>query len=221
MDHVTTSPPPSFPVPKFTAAQGPDPRQERAIRTKALVLTAAAELFSEKGFKQTSVKDVADRMGMTKGAVYFHYPTKEALALAVVEELYERWPALLAEVQEQTSSPLRAAEEIFNRAAVLFRDDPLVQGGARLQIERPLIDAELPVPYVGWTVMITGLLVAARDAGELREGVDPEAAARTLTAAFFGTQHISDVQQRWADVVERWEEVRDLTFYAIRATPSA
>ncbi|MFF4226003.1 ScbR family autoregulator-binding transcription factor [Streptomyces sp. L500] len=207
----------AFPARTIDCARGPAPKQDRSIRTKALVLRAAAELFAARGFRHTSVKDVADRVEMTKGAVYFHYPSKESLAVAVVEHHYARWPELLEEIREEGLPPLDTAAEMLNRAAVAFRDDVVVQAGARLQLERPEIDATLPTPYVDWTELLTGLLTAARDEGRLREGVEPAAAARSLVAGFFGMQHISDVLEHRADIVERWREVGGLMFFALRA----
>lgn len=202
---------------KIVTRRGPEPKQDRSTRTRQLVLTAASELFAEHGFRHTSVKDVADRVEMTKGAVYFHYPTKEALAVAVVEEHYGRWPALLEQVVAEGYGPLDTVAEMLARAAMAFRDDVIVQAGARLQIERPQIDAQLPTPYVDWTELLESLLVSAQEGGELREGVRPAAAARSLVAAFFGTQHISDVLHGRTDVVDRWAEASDLLLAAIRA----
>ncbi len=79
------------------------------------------------------------------------------------------------------------------------------------------IDAELPTPYVDWIELLASLLVAAQEAGELREGVSPQAAARSLVSAFFGAQHISDVLHGRTDVVDRWAETSELLVYAIRA----
>jgi AcrR family transcriptional regulator len=208
---------PVFATKRIVTRRGPDPKQDRAARTKLLVLTAAAELFARQGFRQTSIQAVADRVRMTKGAVYFHYPTKEALAVAVVEEHYARWPHLLEEVSAEGFGPLDTVVQLLARAACAFRDDSIVQAGARLQIERPQIDAELPTPYVDWTELLTSLLLAAREAGELRQGVVPGAAARSLVAAFFGAQHISDVLHDRTDVIERWAEVSELLFHSIRA----
>ncbi|MEU5307908.1 TetR family transcriptional regulator [Streptomyces sp. NPDC021562] len=44
-----------------------------AWRTKAQLLQSAAELFAERGFPTVTLQDVADRTGMARGAVYFHY----------------------------------------------------------------------------------------------------------------------------------------------------
>ncbi|MFB7674974.1 ScbR family autoregulator-binding transcription factor [Kitasatospora purpeofusca] len=206
-----------FRVRPIATRRGPDPKQDRAARTRLLVLTAAAELFTVRGFRHTSVQDVADRVGMTKGAVYFHYPTKEALAVAVVEQHYARWPLLLAGVTAEGHGPLETAERLLAGAALAFREDVVVQAGTRLQVERPQIDAELPTPYVDWTELLAGLLSRAEALGELRAGVRPRAAARSLVAAFFGAQHVSDVLRERADIVERWAETSELLFRAIRA----
>jgi AcrR family transcriptional regulator len=202
---------------RHNGPRGPHPQQDRSIRTRAQVLEAAAELFAARGYRGTSVKDVAERVGMTKGAVYFHFPSKESLAVAVVEEHYARWPAAMEEIRAQGFAPLETAEEMLTRAAQAFRDDPIMQAGARLQNERAFIDAELPLPYLDWTHLLQALLIDARKAGQLRAGVDPGAAARALVAAFFGMQHISDNLHQRTDIMERWQEMRELMFFAIRA----
>ncbi|MER5887822.1 ScbR family autoregulator-binding transcription factor [Streptomyces sp. NPDC001941] len=207
----------TFTTRAIPAKQGPDPKQERSARTRLRVLAGAAELFTERGFRHTSVKDVADRVEMTKGAVYFHYPTKEDLAVAVVREHYARWPKLLDEVTSEQLGALETAARLLERAADAFQNDVIVQAGARLQIERPHIDAELPTPYVDWIALIESLLNAARQDGELRPGVDPARTAHALVSAFFGSQHVSDVLSGRADVVPRWGDLGDLLFRAIRA----
>jgi AcrR family transcriptional regulator len=73
---------------------GAELKQARAVRTRAQVLAAAAEAFADRGFPAVTVLEVAERAGVTKGAVYFHYPNKETPAFAVVEEFYTRWPAV-------------------------------------------------------------------------------------------------------------------------------
>ncbi|MEU0118099.1 ScbR family autoregulator-binding transcription factor [Streptomyces bobili] len=197
--------------------RGPEPKQDRSVRTRQLVLLRAAECFAEKGFADTSVLDVAERAGMTKGAVYHHFPSKEVLAIAVVEEHYARWPVLLAKTRTKELSPFGTVVDLLDGVAEAFHRDPIVQAGARLQLERSLIGAPLPAPYVGWTQLITDLLGEAQEAGELREGVTPEEAARLVVASFFGMQHISDVLHGRADMPQRWAELRELVLFSIRA----
>src|SRR5579863_7195269 len=56
-------------------------RQERA----ALILQVAEEIFSEKGYHETSMDEIAARVGVAKGTVYLHFPGKEELAVAIFE----------------------------------------------------------------------------------------------------------------------------------------
>ncbi|MBX7469161.1 TetR family transcriptional regulator [Streptomyces sp. MAG02] len=182
-------------------------KQERAIRTRALILDAAARAFADKGYPATTILDVAELMGATKGAVYFHFANKNALAAAVTEEFYARLRADAQQVQEQGLAPATAVRELLTRTGAMFRDDQVIRAGARLQIERSLIDADLPVPFVGYTETVTGLLRAAGAEGALPAGSDPEVLGRVLVSAFFGAQHMSWVMNDRADMSERVEEI--------------
>ncbi|WP_200814898.1 TetR/AcrR family transcriptional regulator [Blastococcus haudaquaticus] len=61
------------------------------------VLDAALELFSEHGFAGTSLQDIADRLGVTKAAVYYHFHSKDDLLLALVEPVIDELMAMAAE----------------------------------------------------------------------------------------------------------------------------
>jgi AcrR family transcriptional regulator len=59
----------------------------RSARTRAALLAAARALFAEKGFAQTGREEIAERAGVTRGALYHHFASKLEVAAAVVEEL--------------------------------------------------------------------------------------------------------------------------------------
>ena len=56
-------------------------RQER----EELILQAAEEVLAEKGYYETSVDEIAARVGIAKGTVYLHFPGKEDLVIAILE----------------------------------------------------------------------------------------------------------------------------------------
>ncbi|MFF1924989.1 ScbR family autoregulator-binding transcription factor [Streptomyces sp. NPDC058221] len=161
------------------------------MRTREAVLDAAAELFARKGFPAVTIQDVAELTGMTKGAVYFHFANKEALALAVSGEFYARLEVAVRGEPSEGRSPLEGVSVIMNKVAQAFQGDTIVQAGARLQVERSFVDTALPEPYVGFIEVLVALFRAAVEAGELPAGADPDAHARVLASAFFGAQHIS------------------------------
>ena len=59
--------------------------KEEAGATRESVLRVALDLFSEKGYSRTTFSDIAKRIGMTRGAVYWHFENKEALLAALME----------------------------------------------------------------------------------------------------------------------------------------
>jgi AcrR family transcriptional regulator len=202
---------PATPGSRTPAAPRPksDPKQDRALRTRAQILEAAAIAFAAKGFPAVTVLDVAELTGMTKGAVYFHYANKEALAIAVVDAFYRQYQPLAEEVQALDVDPLEKIRELLIRTAVLFRDDKITQAGARLQIERSLINANLKSPFVDYTAIMTRLFTQAAEAGQLPAGRDPQALAKVLISAFFGVQHITWIMNDRADILDRVAEVID------------
>jgi AcrR family transcriptional regulator len=78
--------------------QDKDRRSGRETRTE--ILTVASELFTEQGYEATSLREIAERLGITKAALYYHFPSKDDILRALVEpvmgvvrELVERLEA--------------------------------------------------------------------------------------------------------------------------------
>jgi TetR/AcrR family transcriptional regulator, cholesterol catabolism regulator len=69
-----------------TARLAARPAGPRADNRISLVLDAAARLFREKGYASTSMRDIAGACGMLAGSLYYHFPSKEALLVAVYAE---------------------------------------------------------------------------------------------------------------------------------------
>ena len=62
-----------------------------AEKTRARILASALSLFVRKGYERTTFNDVAARLKMTKGAVYWHFESKEKLLLALVDEMVAKF----------------------------------------------------------------------------------------------------------------------------------
>ncbi len=60
--------------------------KEEAEKTRARILASALALFTKQGYERTTFTDIAARLKMTKGAVYWHFESKEALLIALVNE---------------------------------------------------------------------------------------------------------------------------------------
>ena len=59
----------------------------RPTDTRERILAAARELFAQRGAQRTSLRDIADKLGITKPALYYHFDSREALLASIVEPL--------------------------------------------------------------------------------------------------------------------------------------
>jgi AcrR family transcriptional regulator len=68
-----------------------------ADQTRQRIIDAARDLFVERGYAGTSVRDISERLGMTKGSLYYHFASKDELLHALVAPLVEDVDAVIAE----------------------------------------------------------------------------------------------------------------------------
>src|SRR4051794_22994211 len=89
-------------------------RAEKNAATTSALLDAAAQAFAERGFEATTMDVIAERVGLSKGALYYRYRTKEDLFLALLDE---RCAAYVAELDRLSTHGWAALAEHF-RAVV-------------------------------------------------------------------------------------------------------
>lgn len=61
-----------------------------AARGRDLILATAASMFRDRGFAATSIRDIAEALGVSKAALYYHFPSKEAIYLSLVQPAFDR-----------------------------------------------------------------------------------------------------------------------------------
>src|SRR5215831_14564033 len=86
-------------------------RQER----EQLILQAADELLLERGYHETSIDDIAARVGISKGTVYLHFASKEDLVVALFERGMEHLLRTIDEILAAPGSPRARLEAILRR----------------------------------------------------------------------------------------------------------
>ena len=98
------------------------PTQLRSEETKAHILDAALDCFSERGYDATGVAEICQRAGVSKGAFYYHFASKQALFVALLEQwlaALDREMARLAPPSATTVENLRAMVGLLQQ---VFRD---------------------------------------------------------------------------------------------------
>ncbi|QNP71006.1 TetR/AcrR family transcriptional regulator [Streptomyces roseirectus] len=102
-------------------------KQQRRGNTRQRIQDVALELFAEQGYEKTSLREIAERLDVTKAALYYHFKTKEEIIVSIFEDLTKPIQELIDWGAEQPHT-LETKQEIVRRysrhladAAPLFR----------------------------------------------------------------------------------------------------
>jgi AcrR family transcriptional regulator len=181
--------------------------QQRARVTKGSILSGAAAVFEEVGYGCASLATVAERAGVTKGALYFHFGSKEDLALAVIQAQH----ALLTEDARRAALSGRdALSTMIMICGSFVRQlvrEPVVRAGVRLTLEASAFGQHVAVPYHDWIRTMESLTRQGQAKGEIKDVVDAAVFARYLVSSFTGVQMLSAILTERADVLERIEDM--------------
>src|SRR2546429_10012779 len=97
-------------------------RDDKKQQTRTRLLDAAAKVFAAKGYFGAAVDDIAEAAGLTKGAVYAHFRTKEALYLALTIERGRRQLEAVNDRFDSSGPKQSAVDWVAGRVADAVRD---------------------------------------------------------------------------------------------------
>ncbi len=177
--------------------------------TEARILSAAAECFSRKGFDSTGVADVCTTAGVSKGAFYHHFPSKQAVFLA----LLNRWLTVLDEqllaATQQTSSAAEAMKRIAGMSRVVFQSAsgqlPIFLEFWSQSAHDPTVWKNTIAPYQRYREYFSLLIETGVAEGSIRKA-DAATAGPALMALVIGVllQGLMDPSGAdWSDVMEQ------------------
>ncbi|KQO97024.1 ScbR family autoregulator-binding transcription factor [Leifsonia sp. Leaf264] len=188
--------------------------QERARVTRERIIIGAAETFDRCGFGAASLSDIAEAAGVTKGALYFHFRSKDEIAGAVIDAQHAAASHSAKTMVLTSETALETAVQLSAGLARRLQSDPLTRAGIRLTTESSSFDAPVRGPYEDWLTTFESIVAAAIEAGDVRPGTDPAMLARFIIPSFTGIQIISEVFSARSDMPERVAEMWDIIFAA-------
>lgn len=168
-------------------------RQEEIIR-------AAVELAGEQGVDGVTTQDMADAVGITQGAIFRHFPTKDMIWLAVIHWVRGRLMSVVDMAAEQGSDPLDSLEKVFF-AHLGFVDKvpaiPKLVFTDQLLKKNPKIRELIRSILADYEAKVTGLLAQARAQNLVRPDLDEHAAAVMFTGIIQGlVMRVSIIEAR-------------------------
>ncbi|WP_435969444.1 TetR/AcrR family transcriptional regulator [Streptomyces sp. Qhu_M48] len=88
--------------------------------TRQRIQDVALDLFAEQGYEKTSLREIAERLDVTKAALYYHFKTKEDILVGIFEDLTRPMDELITWAQEQPRT-LETRREVLRRYQVALR----------------------------------------------------------------------------------------------------
>ncbi|WP_040795791.1 TetR/AcrR family transcriptional regulator [Nocardia higoensis] len=160
------------------------------------LVESMSELMWERGYADTSPRDVRERSGVGQGSMYHHFPTKRDLALAALERNVADLLPAATELDGTEGSPLARIEAYLMRPRDALKGCKVGRMTQDSQVRQdPVLLAPVARAFSQVHVTWVKVLREAIDVGELRDDLDPERLAHTLMAVLQGGYVLAIAQQ--------------------------
>lgn len=160
-------------------------------------------MFSLKGFLSTSIHDVLEAAGTSKGGLYNHFMSKEDLFFAVLGAAQEIWRQRTLEGLEGIDKPIERVKALLrNYVNRYLKDTEAFPGGCvfvtlsvELDDQRPRLSEAITKGFVGFKKMLNRWLDEAKESGQISSDVDTWAVTEMIFAGMLGTSVIHGMEK--------------------------
>lgn len=163
--------------------------QDRRIETRERFLNAALRCFSEQGYAATSVDDICQAAGKSKGAFFYNFPTKQAVFLALLDQWLETIDSMMAASRSSAQTIPEALRQMSQAMTSVFD-----QAGGQLPMflefwthasHDPQVWQSLILPFQRYQEYFRQIIEEGIAEGSLRS-VNPDVASRALVSLALG-----------------------------------
>jgi TetR/AcrR family transcriptional regulator, transcriptional repressor for nem operon len=181
--------------------------ERRADTTRQRLIAAASRQFAHRPYSMVSLDDILAEAELTKGAMYFHFSSKQALALAIIDELTEMSRVAVAELLALKMSGLETLIDVIFLLVVQDIQQDVARAGVRLL---ETLDNTTPLPPALWQSrmeFVVTLIQKAVTEGDVIDQRDPEDIAKVLLALWVGIRRITNLdepEQYLEDLKKAW-----------------
>jgi TetR/AcrR family transcriptional repressor of nem operon len=179
----------------------------RADTTRQQILHAAAHQFARRPYHQVGLDDVLAEAELTKGAMYFHFRSKHALALAIIDDQIVWSSEAVADLLTRKLSGLETLIDLFYLLAVRDIREDSGRAGLHLLESVGRIDA-LQANLLGeWIQALTIMVRHAIAEGDIFDHCDPQDVGRLLVSLYMGlrqTSNLDEPEQFLLDLEKTW-----------------
>jgi TetR/AcrR family transcriptional repressor of nem operon len=171
----------------------------KAERTRQFIIEATAGIFNKKGYAGTSLSDLTNATGLTKGSIYGNFKNKEEVAVAVFEYNTAKMRKQIAQLMEKAPT-YHAKLMVYAKVYHSFTSINFPEGGCPIlntavdaDDTNPLLKEKVARVILNWKKRIEELIQAGIACGEFRTGIDVTRTALSMIALIEGGIMIAKV----------------------------
>ena len=167
----------------------------RADSTRQQILLSAARQFARLPYHQVGLDDVLAEAALTKGAMYFHFRSKHALALAIIEDQATEARAMVETLVSRKFSGLETLIDFSYQTAVRDISTDMARAGFNLLESIGRVEGLQAERLEGWIQTLTVIAGRAIDEGDVLDECDPREVARLLVSIYMGLRQTSNLDE--------------------------
>ena len=165
----------------------------KGIRTRRNIIEKSLQLFSVKGYYNTSISDILEATGLTKGGLYGHFASKEDIWYAVYDEAVSIWKSVVLKGIRNNSNPLQRIDQFVENDMKDYLGASVFDGGCfflNMLVELSGQSATMSKQILRGFVRLSGLLRSwleeANQKGMLRDNLDFKEVANFIIISLNG-----------------------------------
>ncbi len=166
------------------------PRPNVSDERKAQIINAAEDVFTQKGFNEARMDDIADKTGLSKGTLYLYFKSKDDLIIAILDRMFQREMKQMEGLDQADLSAADAiwkmTEAVTNNILGFVRLVPIVYQFLALAFRNKYVQKALKKYINQYIDMITPIIEQGIKSGEFRK-VDAREVAIAMSAIIEGT----------------------------------
>ena len=189
----------------------------KGTRTRRKIIEKSMQLFSVKGYYNTSVADILAAADLTKGGLYGHFASKEDIWYAVYEEAVSIWKGIVFRGIRNNSDPLKRIEKFIENDMREYLGTDVFEGGCfflNMLVELSGQSASMSKQILRGFVRLSGLLRSwleeADQKGMLRQNLDLKEVSNFIIISLNGAAALY-ISSRDRNILD--QTVRQLRFY--------
>jgi AcrR family transcriptional regulator len=165
----------------------------KGIRTRQNIVEKSLQLFSVKGYFNTSINDILEATGLTKGGLYGHFRSKEDIWYAVYEEAVTIWRKIVLKDIMSISDPLERVEKTIENDMRDYLGADIFQGGCfffnmlvELSGQSSSMAGHILKGFIKFSKLIHSWLKEAEQCRMLKDGLDLKEIANFIVISLNG-----------------------------------